>query len=892
MKVQIPKDIDIETSKARITEAVRVATDLHQKGPANETLNALKAELVQPNTPADTTDLINLVLLCLVKVTKDLILKDRKYIAEFNKVQELNKWLDGTGRSKFSAQQVMALACERQCTVETDQAYSLMGILGVRFPTFHAEGLTKALSRLLDEVIITSNDISVFNWSGKEFGSPLRGRSLYPSKLQAYKVQGDEERQREKLKELTEPFKIRRHEMSDTFVHVTKMLQDSIKFVKNNNKKNIRVEWIQDILSVVKEAEFDILRIHLENISKILMYVQKEATSVSDKTTQQINETAPKSDESEKPANSTSSFGIQTPSFSLPQLPHNPFAKSKDQPSDPSEVSSKQSGSKSSFGGLKSPIGKGIGKKDFGFPKGFGKQEQTAPTPITAKEIEPEPLEQHKPSIKSHIANEKDVPIPEGVSKTLDAQVRQYIHSIPVRKQAAKTMTKLALQSVSEQSFSPVLTNATVFASMPTAASFNLLSQSGAPGADAAPISATPVSPPPSAAQLAPPTPAELPTELQAMLSNIENPEFIRHEDKATTGTTISPNPIIINNSGIQGIFDIQRVIITMLDVDTLRRQIRDAASPQQIISGLCTISTGFALIMVSFSCQARMLEKQLDVSSSVESKVLREQHEDGVERNRLHRRATDRSQSDSENQQGISGNGNGSGDNEEDKYDESEESKKVARMITFVQEQDLNLVAGEWVLARFSGVQSAKWFLCSLELGPSRDYYGYRIPTDEIDFFNASPELGLMTEWEKYMERKKRKLCNVLEAFLDAKGSDGLTNDLSNLFTGGTNKDGKNNTNKASTEKGGEAGNGDDDGEDSEDEYSALTQGKEVLAKIGGALIYKLLELRATELERRLSTTVLKKLMPHMRAAVEHLNDNKGMLPSMYHSGKKVHMF
>lgn len=49
-----------------------------------------------------------------------------------------------------------------------------MGILGVRFPAFPAEGLTKALARSMDEVVIASNDVSVFNWSGKHNGSPIR----------------------------------------------------------------------------------------------------------------------------------------------------------------------------------------------------------------------------------------------------------------------------------------------------------------------------------------------------------------------------------------------------------------------------------------------------------------------------------------------------------------------------------------------------------------------------------------------------------------------------------------------------------------------------------------------------------------------------------------------
>lgn len=67
-----------------------------------------------------------------------------------------------------------------------------MGILGVRFPAFPEEGLTKALARSMDEVVFASNDVSVFNWSGKHNGSPIRGRSLYASNISGFRVENTE----------------------------------------------------------------------------------------------------------------------------------------------------------------------------------------------------------------------------------------------------------------------------------------------------------------------------------------------------------------------------------------------------------------------------------------------------------------------------------------------------------------------------------------------------------------------------------------------------------------------------------------------------------------------------------------------------------------------------
>ncbi|KAH8812519.1 hypothetical protein F5884DRAFT_878223 [Xylogone sp. PMI_703] len=877
--VQLSKDIDKETAKSRITETIRVAAAGCSEDSKMNILSAIKAEVTLSSSHSVAVDLLNLLLQCLVRVTKDLVQRDRKYIADFNKLQELNTWVDGTARDKFSTRQVMSLACERQCTVETDQAYSLMGILGVRFPTFHAEGLTKALSRLLDEVIIMSNDISVFNWTGKEFGSPIRGRSLYPSKLQAYKLQGDEERKNKKLKELTEPFQIRRHEMSDTFVKVAMMLQEAIKYIKDKKHNYIRIDWVLAILNVVKEVEFSVLKTHLENIAKILIYLQHEADTKEKKVAEEeALRRAAKSEKSEKSETGFNPFNIASSlSTSLPLDPKN-FAipkmslmKSKPESPVATPESSKSIGSMKGLGGFKSPMGKG-----FGFGRGSSKPEPaSSPSPplsqaptLTAEVPEPpqqEPAGESKPD--SHPTQSE-----EDASNSLDSHVKRYIASIPLPKVIKKSVTEQAAEALSEGQLSPGLVESVRSA---------FIVQTGGYGAK---VVSPPVEAPVEPVEEVPAPVLDLPDELKGILALIETPAFVKPSAQLDNGTTISPNPIIVNNSGIEGVFDIQRVIITMLDPDSLYRQIKEAASPQQRISGWCMISTGFAVVMVSFSCEAHMLERQLDVVSAVESKVLKEQHDD-----RLQRRATGLPGSPPPTGKKLPEKPEGAQENgSPETEDDMGESEKVVRMINFVQEQDLNKVAGEWVLARFSGVPTAKWFLCSLELGPTNDYYGYRIPTDEIDFHNASPELGLTSAWEKYMMRKKRKLSGILITYLNARNSEHWGEDAAAgaaaFFTDKSNKDAS-----GKDEKGGD-GEEDSDDEDKLDVFFA--QGKDLLYKLGGALFHQFLEMRAEYLEKHLSASVLKKTPPHMRAALEHLNDNKDMLPSMFHSGKKMHMF
>ncbi|KUJ18505.1 uncharacterized protein LY89DRAFT_642850 [Mollisia scopiformis] len=808
--VQIPKNIDMDTAKPQITQSIHFAStklvSAQTAGkPATDLLLALKTSVEACISEKLRTDrlelrhakqLINLLLRCLVKVTEALIKEDRRYIAEFGNVQDLRTWQDGTARSGFSTHKVMSLACKRRCFVPTDRAYSLMGLLGVRYPVFHAEGLNKAMVRLLDEVVISSNDVSVFNWTGKHLGSPIKGRSLYPSTLEAYAAQKNEMRQMVKNKKLAEMLQIQRYEVTEVFVGITSMLRDAITFVKDSKEKALPLGWLKEILLVVKDADYAALTPHLDNLAKILMWIQQ--TFSPQPTLDEKATGDPAKSESEKIEKATSSS-----SSSLPFGLHAPQYPSFDTASLRTKLGDKRTE-------LQSSISSQLTKRSL--------------------------------STKA---------TPEDLTKKWNDEVIAYIKNIDPPKDDTTTSIPV-----------PV----------PTAESSNS-----------------------DQVTLKPATAPELPQEFQQVLADIKTREFIQPNTKPEEmETMISPNPIIVNSSGIEGVFDIQRVVVTMLQPEKLRRQIDSAVTPHQKITGWCTISTGFALVMVGFCCEKRILEQELNVINVVEHKVLKEVKKEEQGRNRLARRTT--TSSDMTKAMGTPTlssptspllGGTLSPQTEEMKVDQKddnddiEEANQVTRMIKFVQEPDLNSIAGEWVLARFSGVPGAKWFLCHVELGSTHNFYGHRIPTDEINFYDASPEMGLVKYWDVYMMRKKTKLCGIFEALLQSK-------DMGN-------------TKAQMAEALGDLGHSVEGGEPDSDTESKpassyfdqkLEQGGMLAMKVGAGLFQSLWELQADQLEKNLNAAVLKKIPAHLQAAIESLNENKDLLPAMFHSARRIHMF
>ncbi|RYP00695.1 hypothetical protein DL764_006433 [Monosporascus ibericus] len=855
--VQIPKDIDRETATSHIAEAVYFATEdlsKEQQDTGNRVNKALfdilkgylREEAPEKYFPngGNAREVIDFLLKCLVAEARDPVLRDREHIANFSNVKNLSSWQEGTVRAKFPAEIIMSLATRREVTFEPDAAYSLMGLFSVRYPTFKPDGLPKALSRLMDEIVISSNDVSVFNWSGIEWASPIRGRSLHPSSLKAFKLPDNTNKERAEL------VQVRMHEVMAAYENTFTMLRNAINFVKKKEQTDVPIEWIQGVIRFVKKAQFAALQQQQESIGKILMYIQKNCRDVP---------VSPKSEDKNSDKSGTGSgeggslpFGMRPPLSMTPSLLKGKMSL----PKFPGKSSESEASPKKGMGFSKPSFGK-FGKKDPGSSKS-PLAETEAPTPpsptmSTAETVAEEPRDPSSPEPQ----------LTKAIWKPLHPRVMGFIKSI----------TPQDAHNSDDEDEEGIKSPET-------------------PAAEASPTEST----------------ATLPLEVQEVAVDISQTKYA----KKVTGTdgmgsTISPNPIIVNNSGIEGIFDIQRVIIRMLEPEKLRAAIRKAASRYQKITGTCTISTAFAMVTVKFTCEKHTLEKQLDVVEAVERKVVEMQRRDPEE------------EVDAELLKGITaahitlplGDENESvkpgGEEREDGdaledgdgKDQTKEEKMVSRMIKFIETPNLEYVAGEWVLARFSNTPGAKWFLCHFELGATHEFYGYRIAADEINFHDASPEPGLLSVWNTYMARKKRKLCKILETYIDSQdlANSGVEVRKEGMKVGTEMlKEGTSLAKRALSSLSDDPGK-DSQGLDTQGVMDQILEHGKTAAKLAGhftvlALGEKLLEMHAEHLEKNLSASVLKRTPKRLRGAVESLNDNKDLLPAMFHSSKRIHMF
>ncbi|KAH9905914.1 hypothetical protein F4778DRAFT_683566 [Xylariomycetidae sp. FL2044] len=890
--VRAPREINVQTARSWITQSIYVAVSslTSSNSTANSSGRQVLDKILETLAPYSQEEnlsyeerarhAINIILKGIVVLTEGDIADDRRYIASFGKVPYLNSWLGGLSTSNFSTHKVMSLVCSRQATVETDKAYCQMGMLGVRFPTFHAEGLTKALSRLLDEVVITANDVSVFNWTGRQYGSPIRGRSLYPSSPEAYKFSRDESRKKQKDKKLAEILQIERYEVMSDFLAIQGMLLEVTAFAKDRQQKNIPLLWVMEIIRVIKRRPFDKLKPHIENIGKILKYIQTafDSKSALASPTDSAGPTSPSADgaSSKQGLYSLStpslaslqsqvkipSLPIGVPSFQAPSLGR----KQTTEAEKPAATPTTQPPSKRGFKGFKAPSIKSFTSKDAG--SAVSPSSPPAPETPTATDAASSLSPPATPSV-IHSSSTKH---------SLEDDVLSYIRSIEAQDQTG-----------------------------------------------------------PSTADSKTPQLPKLPAELEKVLADIPSRDFSKTAPKAEEiETMISPNPIIVKNSGIEGSFDIQRVVVSMVQPEKLRRRIRGAATADQKVSGWCTISTGFAVVIVGFSCPRGILDRQMDVVQSVERKVLNKEMGDkegegqgeeseveagegedhdptgmGVEEGT---RKSARPKTLSRLQSRISSLQESSEKAESADLPEGPEleplkaeGSRVSRMIKFVQEPKLSSVAGEWVLARLSGVPGAKWFLCYLELGSSgRDFYGHRIATDEIDFRDASPEMGLVRYWEYYMMQKKHMLCSILQKLVESRDWGRLRDQVGEKLGGRVVEEAKNRgyldfveaekADSVGKEVNASAMDNDGNGSDEEEagEMSGLLKelGGMALTVAGAGLIQKFYEWRAERLQKNLSAEVLKKFPTHMQAALESLDDNKDLMPSMFHSARKIHMF
>ncbi|KAH8780123.1 hypothetical protein F5883DRAFT_485068 [Diaporthe sp. PMI_573] len=845
---RFPADMSTETAVSEMARTVYLAAADLKNGEGSlrdddkKRFELLQQEKWERKTQGEKNeeaaqDAINFLLRCLVEETKTLVLDDKKCLARFGRVDPLISWQKGTRCNAFSAQSVMIISGARSATKATDHAYGLIGVLGVQFPTFHAEGYAAALARLLDQVVIAHNDVSVFNWIGLDMGSPIRGRSLYPASHAAYSKGEDKGRRYNIL--LSTEIQGKLQDVMATYDGAINVLEKAIDFIKEKKRKNLPFDWINKIIELIKDSSFEIIKGELDSVRKIVGYILLNCDDLLRQPPPEdakAKDTKPSSEKGlafsgliKRPTMPSPTISLPSPTLSLSGFKA-PGTVKKDEELEKPSTSSKKS---SRFGGF----GKGIKTPSFGTSK--QRPEPSAEVSPPPQSLPVETLSRAStlvPERKSDVPSSDNAPDPAAQPwKHLNKDVKQYLDDFPTANKENKKRTKLSLPEDIEKIEHD-------FSKRRTEADGNKSSEKVA-------------------------------SEIRPGLDDDES--------------TISPNPIIVNNSGIESLFDVQRVIVTMLDSEKLRRQVARAAGPRDKISGWCSISTGFARVVVGFSCQRRILEQELDVIQAVETKVLKGE---GLKRSKgligglqLLRADTPTVDGRSKPKKEAKNIDKKAESVNEDKNNTKEELL-VSRIIDFIQEPTLELVAGEWVLARFSNVPGANWFLCHLELGAGPgQYYGHRIATSEIDFSNASPEDGLVNAWQTYMDRKKRKLCKILGEYLRsrelAKQSDErLKEGVSFTMQGVAGLKARAGYGESSPvpdtsateakkdlkgEDGVESGN-DSDGDDDDFLDDMIGKGKEAAMAFGdytyNAAVEKLFEMHAHHLEKRLAASVLKR--------------------------------
>ncbi|PVH68825.1 hypothetical protein DL98DRAFT_628893 [Cadophora sp. DSE1049] len=839
LKVFFPAEMDDDNSGAHIRNTInRAASDIESllKGPDKgapeaQRLGRLFTDLgfdMESTTSLKTCarNLIKVLLGALVKDCVGTIEKDRKKVSTFTEVPP-PECCRGLQKPSIPAHDIMALASYRECTVSIDRVYSLMGVLGVKFAAFQAEGSIKALCRLLDEVLISTNDISIFNWAGKDLGSPIRGRSLYPLDLTAFSPRNTESGLAARnLDLLAKDSEQKRYSLQDTASRLTLLLRRTIKFIKSPAHKDVPIDLIQTILTFIQTAKLKDLRPQLVNLGKLLVYLEDTPKYEECKPKTRSWSTMSVVGEGKKAQGSgslASRFGINTPAIpQLRQLPQFSTPKLK-------------------VGGFHSLYGKkGSSKEPAPVKETSNSAPLVQPLITTVQEqAEPETL---VGEVNDWILEKKDI-------ENLPVEFKKLFDRIPPPEELDGYMVEQHKQQ-----------------------------------------------------------------DQEAKENDEEGDEHDEEEEDedeevgiiatSASDSMICPNPIMVTTSGIEGIFDIQRVIITMENPKTLRDQVKIAANDSQKISGQCTISTGLSLITANFSCAAGDLRKQLDVCDVVWKDLSEDKpekdNEDSTQiepANVPHGEGTSyysklSSLSSGFMRQGPQHTGKqdtqdgspqtpapekdtGEGNTQSRPVGKMEGEERVSRMLEFIQETNINLIVGEWVLARFTGAEGAKWFLCQLELGSTHSYYGRRIATDEMDFKAVVPEPGLVGYWEDYMHNKKAKLCEIVDVLVKGRDARRYAEEKE-----------RNVQSKRAAEE-----NSDDEGSEERLEKLINTLVRRG-THIGAGIAQKAAVHWGKKLDAELSDTILQQVPRELRSAILNLNDSKDLLPAMYLNGIKVHMF
>ncbi|KAF9766657.1 hypothetical protein IL306_000901 [Fusarium sp. DS 682] len=740
LSLEPPRDIEKRTASAQIGKMVYMAAETK-----DETLNELYEDRLQLDKLRDRIGLINSLLCDFVTQVDAAITEDRKYVQQVGRIRRLANWADGTEPVNASARSILNMASERDVTVPIDQVYSLMGILGVRFPVFPAEGLPKALCRLLDEVVVTSNDVSVFNWSGRYAGSPIRGRSLYPRNIEAFQNPIDIpslQAQATINLDIVRLFQNERYHKGKRAQAVIWCLDKLIEKTQELGKKCPILFPLKCLVDSIWHSSFDWVGNYLMELQKVVEMLNKAIKN------EKIRK---KLQQEKKNKKQGKAAPTQTPTDeSAPLLSRSSSMMSSKYAAAKSELTSNVSkrlpkASKSSFG---------LGWKKGKPCKDETKQETIETAVVTAPMEEPAP------------------PAP------LPTQPEAEDQEDKENKEENQPSTPLTDWGELETQLNK------------TAGKIKDGSQNSPEGANPAPDA-----------------------ELHGQTLVDKNGQPQAQESNGSDAKIVCPNPIIVTSAGIRGVFDIQRVVISMQNPEVLRATVQNAV-PGQRIEGSCTISTGFSIILVGFTCEKEMLEQQLDVTEVIKSQLSQNSEEPGdgqpngdgkdtspsVEGTNAtpgepgdtaqdeSRKATQEEVKDekeaTEAIQEVKEEGSEEvqrqPDSKTEESDENvervyggkwnEEQRRVHQMIKFVQEDDLHAVAGEWVLARFSDVEGAHWFLCRIELGSADDFYARRIPTDAFSFHDGVPEAGLIDHWQTYMTQQKRLMCEFLFSFLESR--------------------------------------------------------------------------------------------------------------------------
>lgn len=840
LRLDLPRDIDKRTAAAQIGRMVYIAATTKDSTSKTPSENGLKSDELNGKIAW-----INNQLSKFVDEVDAAIAKDREHIQQFGRIGRLANWTDGTEPLNASARSILNMASEREVTVPIDQVYSLMGILGVRFPVFPAEGPQKALSRLLDEVVITSSDVSVFNWSGRQSGSSIRGRSLYPRSIEAFQSVMDNpslQAQATISRGIIRLFQNERYHKAKRADAVNRCLDSIVQRADAVEKKDQMLAPLKALIDIIGANSFDCVANHLIDLNKVVKdleeVIKRERKDKELRKQARREKKHPPS--SEKPASDTpksaskTGFAYETAeslmNYSVPDALHVPTLPSfglKWKKEKPSKDKTKP--------GTTEQVAGGIPTQDSG---------STAPLLAQSEAKDPENKDSKAGDTETEITERQSQ------DQTTDTST---IQPDPKARELEWQKLKEAVKELTT-SIDPDGQNY----------------KKAGPALDHGPENQTP---------------AEKDAQERASGS------------KTSDTKMVCPNPIIVSSAGIRGVFDIQRVVIGMQQRDILRAKIHNSFPGQQI-EGSCTISTGFSLMLVKFMCAREVLAQQLDITEVIDKQLSQKLNRKGDETSRPPGSKNDASQ----NPESISHGENPKATREavtdkentvettpgdkkpndpKDRGPEGEDTdesveqayggkwnqgqQRVHRIIKLVQEDDMQTVAGEWVLARFSDVVGADWFLCRLELGSSNDFYARRIPTDAINFHDAVPESGLVDHWQAYMTEHKHLMCEYLSTFLQSRIKFLLMDEQLEAWV---------------------SFDGQSDGAKGSSTGTALFQA--IRQGVSGVKYDAMARYLGGIMEEEAIRSVPTKLRP----AVRKMKKGGTLFPMMYHPSKHVHMF